>query len=165
MVQNDCPPTRVSVKSGRRGVPRLGRRGKEVQAVTDRNFWETERGTKETVAVADEMLNLIKPFAPQMELKYNKFYTGLAKHGQSNNFAIFFPKKSSFHTNIYLKSSPEIHKQLAAGGIDVMDYDKRGGAYRLRLAKQDIKQHSALLLRLLKMSYGLEVDSEAPLTR
>ena len=26
----------------------------EVQAVTDRNYWETERGTKETVALADE---------------------------------------------------------------------------------------------------------------
>lgn len=131
----------------------------EVQAATDRNFWETERGTKETVALADEMLELIKTFAPQMELKYNKFYIGLAKDGQSDNFAIFFPKKSSFHTNIYLKSSPEIDQQLEAAGIDVMDYDKRGGAYRLRLTKGDIKQHSELLLRLLKMAAGLEVES------
>jgi hypothetical protein len=28
----------------------------EVQAVTDRNYWETVRGTKETVAPADDML-------------------------------------------------------------------------------------------------------------
>lgn len=131
----------------------------EVQAATDRNFWETERGTKETVALADEMLELIKTFAPQMELKYNKYYIGLAKEGQSDNFAIFFPKKSSFHTNIYLKSSPEIDQQLEAAGIDVMDYDKRGGAYRLRLTKGDIKQHSELLVRLLKMAAGLEVQS------
>src|SRR5262249_29466010 len=32
--------------------------GEEPQAATDRNFWETERGTKETVALADEMLEL-----------------------------------------------------------------------------------------------------------
>ena len=135
----------------------------EVQAVTDRNFWETERGTKETVAIADEILDLIKTFAPDMELRYNKFYIGLAKDGQSDNFAIFFPKKSGFHTNIYLKSSPEIDQQLEAAGIDVMDYEKRGGAYRLRLTKGDIKKHSELLLRLLRMSYGLEVDSEVAL--
>jgi hypothetical protein len=137
----------------------------EVQAVTDRNYWETERGTKETVALADEMLDLIKTFAPQMELKYNKFYIGLAKDGQSNNFAIFFPKKSSFHTNIYLASSPEIDQQLERAGVDVMDYDKRGRAYRLRLTKGDIKKHSELLLRLLKKAYGLEVDSGVPLTQ
>ena len=40
-----------------------------------------------------------------------------------------------------------------------MDYDKRWGAYRLRLTKSDIKKHSELLLRLLKMSDGLDVDS------
>jgi hypothetical protein len=137
----------------------------EVQAVTDRTYWETERGTKETVALADEMLNLIKTFAPHMELKYNKFYIGLAKDGQSNNFAIFFPKRSSFHANIYLKSSPEIDQQLEAAGIDVMDYDRRGGAYRLRLTKGDIKQHSELLLKLLKMASGVEVDSDVPLAR
>jgi hypothetical protein len=132
----------------------------EVQAATDRNFWETERGTKETVALADEMLDLIRTFAPHMELKYNKFYIGLAKDGQSNNFAIFFPKKSSFHTNIYLASSPEIDQQLEGAGVDVMDYDKRGRAYRLRLTRGDIKKHSELLLKLLKMAYGLKVDSE-----
>jgi hypothetical protein len=137
--------------------------GEEVQAAADRNFWETERGTKETVALADEMLDLIRTFAPQMELKYNKYYIGLAKDGQPNNFAIFFPKKVGFHTNIYLKSSPQIDQQLASAGIDVMDYDKRGGAYRLRLTKGDIKKHSELLLRLLKMAYGLEVDSAVAL--
>lgn len=131
----------------------------EGQAVTDRNYWETERGTKETVAVADEMLNLIKTFAPRIELAYRRFYIGLAQDGQSNNFAIFFPKRSGFHTNIYLKSSPEIDRQLDAAGIDVMDYDKRERAYRLRLTKSDVKQHSELLLRLLKMAYGLDVDA------
>jgi len=130
----------------------------EVQEVTDRNFWETERGTKETVALADEMLSLIKTFAPQIELKYNKFYIGLAKDGQSDNFAIFFPKKSSFRTNIYLKSSPDIDRQLEEAGIDAMDYEKRGGAYRLRLTKGEIKQHADLLVRLLKMAAGVDAE-------
>lgn len=131
----------------------------EVQAVTDRNFWETERGTKETVAVADDMLDLIKTFAPDLELRYNKFYIGLAKDGQSNNFATFRPQKKSFRAEIYIKSSPEIDQQLADAGVDVVDYEKRWGAYRLRLTKNDIKKHSELLLKLLKMADGIEADS------
>jgi hypothetical protein len=130
----------------------------EVQAVTDRAYWES-RATKETVALADEMLDLIKTFAPGVELKYNKFYIGLAKDGQPNNFAVFRPKKNSFRVEIHLKESPEIDQQLDEAGLDSMDYDKRWGAYRVRLTKADIKKHSELLLRLLKMSYGLDVDS------
>lgn len=125
----------------------------------DRNYWET-RATKETVTLADDMLNLIKTFAPGFELKYNKFYIGLAKDGQPNNFALFRPKRHSFRAEIRLKSSPDIDQQLEDAAIDVMDYDQRGGGYRLRLTKNDIKKHSDLLLQLLKRAYGLEVGAE-----
>jgi hypothetical protein len=130
----------------------------EVQAVTDRSYWEN-RGTKETVALADEMLEMVKTFAPDLELKYNKFYIGLAKDGQPNNFVIFRAKKNSFRAEIRLASSPEIDQQLEAAGIDVMDYDTRWSHYRLRLTKNDIKKHNDLLLKLLKMAYGVEADS------
>ena len=36
----------------------------EERAVTDRNYWETIRGTKATVAMADELLAMIKGFDP-----------------------------------------------------------------------------------------------------
>jgi hypothetical protein len=132
----------------------------DVQAVTDRSYWEN-RGTKETVALADEMLALVKTFAPELELKYNKFYIGLAKHGQPNNFVVFRAKKNSFRAEIRLASSADIDQQLEAAGIDVMDYETKWGRYRLRLTKGDIKKHSDLLLRLLKMSYGPDVEAGA----
>lgn len=130
----------------------------EVQAATDRSYWEN-RGTKETVALVDEVLELVKSFAPELELKYNKFYIGLAKDGQPNNFVIFRAKKNSFRAEIRLASSTDIDQQLEAAGIDAMDYDSKWERYRLRLTKNDIKKHSELLLRLLKKSYGLDVDS------
>ena len=130
----------------------------EVQAVTDRSYWEN-RGTKETVAHADEMLEMVKTFAPDLELKYNKFYIGLAKEGQANNLVVFRAKKNSFRAEIRLPSSPEIDQQLEAAGIDVMEYETRWSRYRLRLTKNDITKHSALLLKLLKMAYGLDSDS------
>ena len=63
----------------------------EEQEPTDRSYWE-ERGTKETVALADELLKIVKGFDPAFDLKFNKFYIGLARNGQPNNFAIFEPK-------------------------------------------------------------------------
>lgn len=132
----------------------------EVQAVTDRNYWEN-RGTKQTVALADEMLELVQTFAPELELKYNKFYIGLAKDGQPHNFVIFRAKKNSFRAEIRLASSAEIDQQLESAGIDVMDYETKWGRYRLRLTKTDIQKHRDLLLKLLKVSYGLDADTGA----
>ena len=102
-------------------------------------------------------LSLFAAFA--LELKYNKFYIGLAKDGQPNNVAVFRAKKNSFRAEIRLASSPEIDQQLEAAGIDVMEYESRWGRYRLRLTKNDIKKHSDLLLKLLKMSYGIDTEA------
>jgi len=132
----------------------------EVQAVTDRNYWEN-RGTKQTVALADEVLGLVKTFAPDLELKYNKFYIGLARDGQPNNFVVFRAKKNSFRAEILLASSAEIDQQLESAGIDVMDYETKWSRYRLRLTKNDIQKNRDLLLKLLKISYGVDAEASA----
>ena len=62
-------------------------------APTDRSYWE-KRGSRATVALADQMMNDIKSLDPNLELKYNKFYIGLSKDGQPYNFVTFRPKKS-----------------------------------------------------------------------
>nr|QNO54716.1 hypothetical protein PDBAIGND_00022 [Methanosarcinales archaeon ANME-1 ERB7] len=107
----------------------------EIREVTDRNYWETVRGTKKTVAIADELLNLISEFAPGYELKYNKFYIGLAKDKQPDNFVIFIAKKSSLNMELRLKQSGEIEKMLEDAGLDLMNYDKRWGRYPQSQAK------------------------------
>jgi ClpP class serine protease len=129
----------------------------EVQAVTDRAYWE-QRTTKETLGLVDEMFDMVKTFAPELELKYNKFYIGVARDGQPNNFVIFRPKRNSFRAEIRLGSSPDIDQQLENAGIDVMDYETRWGRYRLRLVRNDLKKHSELLLKLFKMSYGIDTE-------
>ena len=45
-------------------------------APTDRSYWE-KRATTETVALADQMLNVLRELDPSLNLKYNKFYIGL----------------------------------------------------------------------------------------
>jgi len=135
----------------------------EIKEETDRNYWET-RGTKKTVSMADELLEMIIEFAPGHELKYNKFYMGLAKDGQPNNFAIFRPQKNNLRLEIRLKQSDEVESALDKADLDMLDYDKKWGKYRIKLSKPDIKKHKELLTRLMKRASGLsdiEIDEEA----
>lgn len=124
----------------------------EIKEVTDRAYWE-KHGTKATVGMADELLEIIKTFDKELELKYNKFYVGLAKNGQPNNFAVFRPQKNSLRLEPRLKREDEMEEKLETAGLDVMDYDKKWGRYRIRLSKGDIKKHSEFLTNLLRSAY------------
>lgn len=126
----------------------------EVQETTDRSYWE-KRGSKKTVAMADEILELIRKLDSTLELKYNKFYIGLARNGQPDNFVIFRPKKNWVSMEPRLKRSDATQERLESAGCDVMDYDERWGRYRLRLSPGDIVKHADLLTSLLNESYNV----------
>ncbi|MHB8633534.1 MAG: hypothetical protein ACYDBQ_06135 [Thermoplasmatota archaeon] len=121
---------------------------------TDRNYWETNQGSKATLALADRVLQLIKPIAPDLEPKYNKFYIGLAKDGQPNNFVIFRPKKHHLRMEPRLKPSDEIQRIIGSAGLDAMGYDKRWGRYRLRLTREDLEKGQAAVIQLLQMAHA-----------
>lgn len=123
----------------------------EEQATTDRSYWET-KGTKATVALADEILELIHEFKPELVLKYNKYYIGLSKNGSAHNFAVFRAKKGYLRLEIRLDESDEIQSLLDSASIDVMDYDSRWGSYRIRINKKDISDNKEVISQLLKMA-------------
>lgn len=125
----------------------------EVQAVTDRSYWEA-RASKHTLSMADEMLEVVRALDPDLELKYNKFYIGLAKGGQPNNFVIFRPKKDWLRLEVRLDRSDETQAQLDGSGLDVMDYDTRWERYRIRLAKGDTTKHKEFLTGLMTKAFG-----------
>lgn len=127
----------------------------EEQEPTDRSYWETKRGTKATVAMVDELLKIAKTIDPGLELKYNKFYIGLAKDGEPNNFVIFRPKKQTLRMEPRIKRSDEVDAQLEAAGLELMDYDGRWSRYRVRLSKDDIKKHGDLLTELFRLAAGV----------
>ncbi len=125
----------------------------EIKEVTDRNYWE-KRGTSKTVALADELVAMINEFTSGYELKYNKFYIGLAKDGQPDNFVIFRPKKSNTTMEIRLEQTPETDKMIEDADLDLMEYDNKWNRYRIRISKQDLTKNKELIVSLLKMSYG-----------
>lgn len=119
--------------------------------ITDRNYWETIMGTKETVAMADKILGFIKSFAPEVELNYTKFYIGLTKDGRPNNFAAFRPKRSFLRLEIVLEKTAETDKQIDEAGITFLDY--KWDMYRINLKEEDITKNQDLISNLLKTAY------------
>jgi predicted transport protein len=124
----------------------------EAQVATDRTYWE-ERGSKQTMEIADELLAMLNELDPALELKYNKFYIGLARDGQANNFVVFKPKKTWLRLEPRLKRDEQLQQLLEEQGLDVMDYDARDNRYRIRLARNDLRKHRDFLQQLLRQAH------------
>jgi hypothetical protein len=124
----------------------------EVEEATDRAYWEN-RGSKKTVTMADQLLEIARKFDNELELKYNKFYIGLAKHGNPQNFIIFRPKKGFMRFEPRLKNSPDIQELLEKAGLDIMDYDSRWGRYRIRLQSSDIDNNTEILTSVIEKAF------------
>ncbi len=133
----------------------------EIQEITDRNYWEKQKGTPETVKIVDEVLALIKEILPGYELKYNKFYIGLAQNKITDNFIIFRPKKSYMRMEIRLKQSDELENEIENLGIDLMDYDKRDSRYLIKLKAEDLKKHKDYITGLICQAKNIKSNIDA----
>lgn len=126
------------------------------EEVTDRAYWEN-RATKQTVAMADELLDLAKQCDDSLELKYNRNYIGLAKNGRPCNFFSVGPRKAFIYFVPRLPHSPETNNKLEDAGLE---FRYRGwGAYRIRLNPGDIVQHKAVLTEVVQEAYKNSLGS------
>ncbi|QDU94801.1 hypothetical protein [Lignipirellula cremea] len=125
----------------------------EVQETTDRAYW-LNRASEKTVGMCDKILEAIKPLDSELELKYNKFYIGLAKNGQPYNFVLFRPKKSFLRIEPRLAKSDETQEQLETAGLDVMDYDDNWGRYRIRLTPVDMEKQMETIIKVLTEAFN-----------
>lgn len=137
----------------------LSEEDEEVDEPTDRAYWE-QRGSKTTVALADQLLEIAKKHDPKLELKYNKFYIGLAKNGQPSNFVTFRPKKGFLRFEPRLPNSTEMQNRFEAAGLDLMDYEKRWGRYRIRLQPSDFEKNKKILAEVIAEAYAFESNKE-----
>jgi hypothetical protein len=121
-------------------------------APTDRNYWE-KQATKNTVALADDLLGLARKFEETVQLKYNKFYFGLAKEGLPFNFVRFIPKKAYIIFEVKLRRNDELDERIEHGGLETLEYDKTASVYRIRLTKEEILSKRPLIEELMKEAY------------
>ena len=93
------------------------------------------------------------PFAPGYELKYNKHYIGLAQNGQANNFVAFRPQRTAIRFEPKLPKSDETTARLEEAGLEVLEYDRHFGYYKVRLSPEDLEKHKDLLTELMQEAY------------
>ena len=121
-------------------------------APTDRAYWENKAGIA-TMGMVDQLLTMLKQIDPSLELKFNKFYVGLAKEGQVDNFVSFRPCKNFVVLDVKLPQSDEVDSKLTEAGLDPSDYNTRWHHYPIHLDKADINKHSELLKELMRQAY------------
>lgn len=121
-------------------------------APTDRAYWE-KQATKATVALADDLLLVLKQFDPSLELKYNKFYIGLSRDGQPFNFVSFRPKKNQLNLELKLPQTDDLDAKIEEAGFEALEYNKRWGLYRLRLSKEHVKNKADVIKELMQLAH------------
>lgn len=119
---------------------------------TDRNYWETKRSNKKMVSLADKILEIVKEIDSSLELKYNKYYIGLASAGVAKNFALCKPKKEFMRLEVKLRKDENINSKLDESGLNLMDYT-RWGRYRINLKEKDLNENINLIKELLELAY------------
>ena len=119
---------------------------------TDREYWE-HKGSKATLLLADQVLELIHSIDASLRLKYNKFYVGLEKDGQPFNFVTLRPRKNHLNIEFKLPQSAELDAKIEDAGFFALEYNKRWGLYRLQLSKEDISDKGPELIELAKLAY------------
>ena len=103
----------------------------EEYEATDRKYWES-RSTKEQLKVIDDVFSQCELLS-EFEIKYNKFYIGLARNGIAVNPIIFKPRKSYVYIQFFkIKDEEEFGSKLDAAGL-TYDYFTRRGEFRVRI--------------------------------
>ena len=128
----------------------------EIQEVTDRGYWEN-RGSKATLAMLDQLLVILRESDTALQLKYNKFYVGLAKEGQPQNFVVFRPRKNALMVSIRLRPSTEIQSKIEESGLEALEYDKSEGVYRIRLGADDLKNRGEVVRQLIGLAFQEDI--------
>ena len=123
----------------------------EAQEIVDRAYWE-KRGSKATLAMADEIIAIAKVHDPRLEPTYRKYYIGLARGGVVDNFIKLRPQKAALRFEPRLERHESIEQAFEAGSLDTLDYDSKWSRYRIRLLHGDVTKHRELIEKLLTES-------------
>ena len=105
----------------------------------DRAYWES-RGSKKSLAIADECLAILQEINPSLELKYNKYYIGLAESGKPNNFIVFRAKKHFLRAEVKISAQEEWTSRLEEGGLVTIPGETIKQRLHFRIAKDDISK-------------------------
>jgi hypothetical protein len=123
-----------------------------VKGTTTRANYE-EDVPKQILEMVDALYEVIKKKDPEYELKYNKYYIGLARAGVVNNFIQFRPKQNFLKLTFKGAQSADLEKEMENAGLDVIGYDQKWREYTIRITHKDFRAHEKLLGDIIQKAY------------
>jgi hypothetical protein len=121
------------------------------EAAADRAYW-VQKGSEESVALADACLAVLREITPELDLKYCKHYIGLSENGLVNNFVRFRAKKHFLRVEIRIADLEGWSAKLDEAGIEILEGGRRLGRLCFRLAAEDIEACRDLLREVFATS-------------
>jgi hypothetical protein len=125
--------------------------------VTDRNYWEA-KGSKMSLDIADDCLELLREIDSKLVLTYNKYYIGLRQGNRANNFVLFKAKKGFLRVEVKIENLDSAREELNNAGVGIIGLDKRWGRVRFVLNKGDIPTHKEVLKSVFFRAYKESVE-------
>ena len=126
----------------------------EVRAPANRPYWE-KRATKETVAIADQLLAIAKEFDSKLDFRFNNAYIGITKDEKAFNFITFAPQVKACKLSVKIPYSEDLENEMKAGDLDVQPYDKTFGYFNIRIGAGDVSAHKESLRKIMEQAYEL----------
>lgn len=113
----------------------------EVQEPADRAYWEKQRGNKTSMALTDELLQLINDsLEGKYELGFVRSYIGLTQDGKARNFVAFKPQKSGkVRVEAHTPRDMATDSLLDDSGLNSLGYNTRGRYYAISVSKDDVQ--------------------------
>jgi hypothetical protein len=115
-----------------------------VKGTTTREDWE-KKVPKQMLEMVDRLYDVLRTHDPDYELRYNKYYIGLARGGVVNNFIQFRPKQNFLKLTFRCAQSPDLEKEMETAGLDLIGYDQKWHEYTIRVVSKDLHAHEKLL--------------------
>lgn len=126
----------------------------ESGGATDRDYWVKRKGTL-PLSIIDEMFDLVHGADPELSLKFNKQYIGLARHGVADNVIVFHPRKQNILVAPRIERNDELDTRMEDAGLDVMRYSK-SGRYFVKVTAEDVAKNREMLRELVALAIGAE---------
>ena len=117
----------------------------------DRDYWE-KKGSKESLEIADNCIEIINEFEAGFKLTYKKHYIGLAMNNHSNLFILFRGKKQFLKVEAKISNHEPWVNKLEEAGIGITP-SKSGGRIHFQLKKRELKENHDLLREFFKACY------------
>jgi hypothetical protein len=142
-------------------IARLGTEEEdEPGQATDRSYW-VEKSTAPMVGLAEEVLGMINDVtAGGLQLKYNKFYIGLARDGLADNFVTFRPRKKHVLIEFKISQTDEVTALIEGAGIEEFSYNRWGRLVVSLDGKPDLNKHRELVRDLIRRAGGTSLPVE-----